>query len=104
MLTQPSSSSVQVDFATSDGPEAALEWGAWVGAATSFSPNTGTVTFAPGQTVATIPFTVDPVNVDGCSAYYVSQDICYPSVTVTLNNPTNSFLGATPATNLFYES
>jgi hypothetical protein len=101
-LTQASSSSVQVDFATSDGPEAALDWGAWVGAASSFSPGTGTVTFAPGQTEASIPFTVDPTNVDGCSAYYVSQDICYPSV--TLASPMNASLGSTPVTNFFYES
>jgi len=103
-LTQPSSGSVQVNFATSDGPEAALAWGAWVGAASSFSPSTETVTFAPGQTVASIPFTVDPTNVDGCSVYYVSMDICYPSVTVTLDDPTNALLGSTLVTNLFYES
>ena len=100
-LSQPTSSTVSVDFTTSDGPGAALYWGQWIGAASSFSPSSGTVTFAPGQTTATISFTVNPPNVTGCSPFF-PPTACYPSVTVTLSNPKNAGLGPTPYTNLLF--
>jgi len=101
VLSQPTFRTVQVDFATSDGPEVTLRWGEWIGAAASFSPSSGTVTFAPGQTTATISFTVSPTNVSGCSPFF-PPSACYPSATVTLTNSRNALLGSTPATNLFY--
>ena len=101
-LSPPSTSTVQVDYTTENGLSAALYWGAWTGAASSFSPSSGTVTFAPGQTTATIPFSVNPTNVDGCSLYYTGQNICYPSVWVTLTNPTNAVLGTYTGTNVYY--
>jgi hypothetical protein len=97
-LSQSSTSTVQVDFTSAGGPAAQLYWGAWVGAASSFSPSSGTVTFSPGQTTATIPLTVNPTTVTGCD----TTTPCYPSVTITLTNPTNAVLGSTPFTNVFY--
>ncbi len=100
-LSGPSSSTVQADFTTSDGPDWALGWGEWIGDAAAFSPSSGVVTFAPGQIVAAITFAVDPANATGCSLYY-APDQCYPTATVTLSNPTNALLGANPSTNLSY--
>jgi hypothetical protein len=74
------------------------------GAAASFSPSTGTATFAPGQTSARIRLSVNPKHVDGCSEIFVLMSACYPSVTVALDNPTNAVLGCTSSTDLFYES
>jgi hypothetical protein len=102
-LTYPTSKTVTVEFTNSNGPPDGLDWGGWIGAASSFSPSTGTVTFAPGQTKANIRFKVNPTHVDGCGVYYDGLNACYPSVTVTLDNPTNAVLGSTPSTNLFYE-
>ena len=99
-LSQSSTNTVQVDFTSAAGPASQLYWGAWVGAASSFSPSSGTVTFAPGQTTATIPLTVNPTTVTGCD----TTTPCYPSVTITLTNPTNAVLGLTPFTNVFYAS
>ena len=84
-LSQSSTNTVQVDFTSAAGPAAQLYWGAWVGAASSFSPSSGTVTFAPGQTTVTIPLTVNPTTVTGCD----TTTPCYPSVTITLTKPTN---------------
>lgn len=95
------SNTVQVDFTTSDGPSALLYWAAWVGAASSFSPSSGTITFAPGQTTVTIPFTVDPTTISGCDDGFADVP-CYPSVTVTLSNPSDAVLGSNPDTNVFY--
>jgi hypothetical protein len=99
-LSARTSNTVQVDFTTSGGPSAVLYWGAWTGAASSFSPSSGIITFAPGQTTATIPFTVDPTTVSGCDP--LADVPCYPSVTVTLSNPSNAVIGSTPDTNVFY--
>jgi PKD repeat protein len=97
-LSQSSTNIVQVDFTSAGGPGAQLFWGAWTGGASSFSPSSGTVTFAPGQTTATIPLTVNPTTVTGCD----STTPCYPSVTITLTDPTNAVLGSTTVTNVFY--
>lgn len=97
-LSQPSTTPVQVDFTSAGGPGGQLFWGAWTGAASSFSPSSGTVTFAPGHTAATIPLTVNPTTVTGCG----TTTPCYPSVTLTLINPTNAVLGSTTTTNVFY--
>jgi hypothetical protein len=97
-LSQSSTNTVQVDYTSAGGPGAQLFWGAWTGAASSFSPSSGTVTFAPGQTTATIPLTVNPTTVTGCD----STTPCYPSVTLTLTNPTSAILGSTTVTNVFY--
>ncbi len=104
-LSEPSTSTVQVSYTTADGPQSALFWGAWSGAASSFSPSSAMVTFAPGQTTAVIPFVVDPTTLDsGCGVYYVSMSICYPSVTVTPSSPTNALVGPTAQDNVFYYS
>jgi YVTN family beta-propeller protein len=97
-LSQSSTNTVQVDFTSAGGPGAQLFWGAWTGGASSFSPSSGTVTFAPGQTTATIPLTVNPTTVTGCD----TTTPCYPSVTITLTDPTNAVLGSTTVTNVFY--
>ncbi len=102
-LSEPSTSTVTVSYATSDGPQAALYWGAWFGAPSSFSPGSGTVTFAPGQTSASIPFVVDPTTLDsGCGIYYIGMSTCFPSVTVTISSPTNALVGPTAQSNVFY--
>jgi len=102
-LSQPSTSTVQAGFTTSDGPEENLYMREWIGDAADFSPNSGTVTFAPGQTVATISFTVIQPNVSGCSLV-IPPGACWPSLTVTLSSPTNAVLDPTPYINLFYQS
>src|ERR1700722_13436563 len=66
VLSQPMPNPVQVDFTTSDGPEAALYWGAWSGAAFTFSPSSGIVPFPPGQRVESTPFAVSPATATGC--------------------------------------
>ena len=73
----------------------------WIGDAADFSPNSGIVTFAPGQTNAKIPITVIGGSATGCT--FPIPD-CLPSLTITLSSPTNATLGPTPVTNLFYES
>jgi hypothetical protein len=97
-LSQSSTNTVQVGYTSESGPGAQLYWGAWTGAASSFSPSSGTVSFAPGQTTATIPLSINPTPVIGCD----STTPCYPSVTITLTSPTNAELGSTPVTNVFY--
>ncbi len=97
-LSQSSTATVEVDFTSKGGPSAQLSWGAWTGAASSFSPSSGTVTLAPGQTTATIPLTVNPTTVTGCD----TTTPCYPSVTLTLTDPTNAILGSTTSTNVFF--
>jgi predicted phage tail protein len=98
-LSQPSATSVQVDFTTSAGPSVTLYMAEWVGDAADFSPSSGTVTFPPGQTAATIPITVIDGTATGCS---ILIPTCLPSLTITLSSPTNATLGSTPLTNLFY--
>jgi hypothetical protein len=100
-LNQPASDTVQVDFTSADGPEETIRCCGWIGAASSFSPGSGTVTFAPGQTSATITLTVSPTTVSGCS---IVVPACYPSETMTLVNPTNAVLGPPSATNVFYQA
>jgi hypothetical protein len=100
-LSQPTHSTVLVDFATSNGPDWALYWAQWIGDAAAFSPNSGTVTFVPGQTTATISFTVNLPNVTGCSPFF-PPTACFPSLTVTLVNPTNAVLGPNPFTTLSF--
>ena len=100
-LSEPSRSTISVDFTTSDGPDWQLYWAQWIGDAAAFSPTSGTVTFAPGQTTATISFTVNTPNVTGCSPFYPPTS-CFPSVTVTLVNPTNALLDPTPFTYLSF--
>jgi uncharacterized protein YjbI with pentapeptide repeats len=97
-LSAASTNTVTVDFTTQGGPSSQLFWGAWTGAASSFSPSSGTVTFAPGQTNTTLSLSVNPTTVTGCD----STTPCYPSVTINLTNPTNAVLGSTPSTNVFY--
>jgi hypothetical protein len=101
VLSQTTYRTIRVDFTTSSGPQVILVWGEWIGAAASFSPSSGTVTFAPGQTSATVSFTVSPTNISGCSLFF-PPSACHPSATVTLSNPRNALLGSMPATNLFY--
>jgi hypothetical protein len=99
VLNQPATDTVQVDFVSADGPPVTIQCCQWIGAASSFTPSSGTVTFAPGQTSATITLTVSPTTVSGCS---ILAPRCFPSVTLTLVNPTNVVLGSTSSTNVFY--
>ena len=99
-LSQPSTVTVQADFATSDGPEVFLYEREWIGDAADFSPNSGTVTFAPGQTVSSAPISVIGTTATGCN---ITIPTCLPSLTVTISRPTNATLGPTPVTNLYYE-
>ena len=101
VLSQTTFRTVRVDFATSGGPGVTLRWGEWTGSAASFSPSSGTVTFAPGQVSTTISFAVSPTNVSDCLPFFLPS-ACYPSATVTLADPRNAVLGSTPGTNLFY--
>jgi hypothetical protein len=101
VLNQPATDTVQVDFTSADGPEVTIQCCEWIGAASWFSPSSGTVTFAPGQTSATVTLTVSPATVTGCS---IPVPACYPSETMTLVNPTNAVLGAPSATNVFYQT
>jgi Fibronectin type III domain len=98
-LSWPSATSVQVDFTTSAGPNVTLYMAEWVGDSADFSPSSGTVTFPPGQTAATIPITVIDGTATGCS---ILIPTCLPSLTITLSSPTNATLGSIPVTNLFY--
>ncbi len=99
VLSHPSSHPITVDYVVSAGPGALLFWGEWVGAASSFSPASGQVTFAPGQIQATVAFTVDPTNLDECQPTFGPAN-CYPEATVTLVNPVGATIGATPSTDL----
>ena len=100
MLSQSSSNTVQVEFMDTDGPAVTIQCCEWIGAASSFTPSSGTVTFAPGQTTASVTLTVSPTTVTGCS---IIAPACYPSLTMTLVNPKNAVLGSTSTTNVFYE-
>lgn len=102
-LSEATSTTVRVHFTTSGAAGAQLSWAAWAGNAASFHPSSGTVTFAPGQTTATIPFTVSPTSVSGCSVLSMEIGLpCYPAALVTLTNPEHALLGPTPASSLFY--
>lgn len=100
-LSRPATDTVQVNFTSADGPSVTIQCCEWVGAASSFSPSSGTVTFAPGQTNAMITLTVNPTTVTGCS---VLAPQCLPSVTLTLVSPAGAVLGATATTNVFYDT
>lgn len=101
-LSETTSTTVRVDYTTSDAAGAQLFWAAWAGDAGSFHPSSGTVTFAPGETTATIPFTVDPTTASGCSVQSMEFGLpCYPAVLVTLVNPRHALLGPTPASSLY---
>jgi hypothetical protein len=99
-LSQPSTTSVQVDFTNSGGPNVTLYKVEWTGDAADFSPNSGIVTFAPGLIAAAIPITVIGGSATGCSILIPD---CLPSLTLTLSSPTGATLGSTPVTNLFYD-
>lgn len=102
-LSEPSPVTVRVDFETSDGPSIQLFWAAWAGAVASFNPGSGAITFAPGQTVATMSFTVDPTSVSGCSMQSIELGLpCYPDAGVTLSNPRHATLGPSPEVDLVY--
>src|SRR5664280_592483 len=101
-LSETTSTTVRVDFTTSDGEGVQLFWAAWAGDAASFHPSSGTVRFAPGETTATIPFTVNPTTASGCSVQSMEVGLpCYPAVLVTLVNPEHALLGPTPASSLY---
>ena len=100
-LSQPSSKTVQVDFATSNGPSGGTYDTYFIGDAAAFSPSSGTVTFAPGQTTAAISFSVNNPNQGGCPVGIPASN-CFPGMTVTLSSPVNALLGAVPSTNVGY--
>jgi hypothetical protein len=100
-LSQSISRTVQVDFTTSSPPGVGNfeEW--WIGDAAAFTPNSGTVTFAPGQTSAVISFTVITPNPGGCPVGIPANE-CFPGLGVTLSSPANALLGPAPVTYLAY--
>jgi hypothetical protein len=101
-LSQSFSSTVQVDFATSNGPSGGTYDTYFIGDAAAFSPSSGTVTFAPGQTTATILFSVNTPDPGGCPIGIPASN-CFPGMTVTLSSPVNALLGAVPSTNVGYD-
>jgi hypothetical protein len=101
-LSQSFSRTVQVDFATSNGPNGGTYDTYFIGDAAAFSPSSGTVTFAPGQTTATISFSVNTPNPGGCPIGIPASN-CFPGMTVTLSNPVNALLGAVPSTSVGYD-
>ncbi len=100
-LSHPSARPITVTFSVTDGTDAVLDWGEWIGDAADFTPSAGTVTFAPGQVTAFIDLTVLSPNVTGCSGYFPPSN-CYPSAAVTLSDPTNATLGSIHTTGLPY--
>lgn len=101
-LSQSSPRTVQVSFATSNGPSGGTYDTYFIGDAAAFSPSSGTVTFAPGQTTATISFGVNTPDPGGCPIG-IPTSHCFPSMTVTLSSPVNALLGAVPSTNVGYD-
>jgi hypothetical protein len=102
-LSERTSATVRVDFTTTGGAGEQLNWAAWSGDAAAFHPGSGTVTFAPGETTTTIPFTVSPTAASGCSVLSMELGLpCYPVVAVTLVNPKHALLGSTPTSDLYY--
>ena len=101
-LSQSSPRTVRVNFATSNGPSGGTYMSWFIGDAAAFSPNSGTVTFAPGQTTATISFSVYTPDPGGCPPAVPAND-CFPGMTVTLSSPVNALLGAASSTNVGYE-
>jgi serine protease len=101
-LSQSSSRTVQVDFATSNGPSGGTYDTYFIGDAAAFSPSSGTVTFAPGQTTAAISLTVNTPNPGGCPIGIPASN-CFPGLTVTLSSPVNALLGSVPSTNVGYD-
>jgi hypothetical protein len=102
-LSESTSATVRVDFTTTGGPGEQLNWAAWSGDAGAFHSSSGTVTFAPGETTAAIPFTVSPTAASGCSVQSMELGLpCYPVVAVTLVNPEHALLGPTPTSDLYY--
>jgi hypothetical protein len=99
-LSQPSSKTVQVDFATSNGPSGGTFDSYFIGDAAAFSPSSGTVIFAPGQTTAAILFSA-VLNVGGCPIGIPASN-CFPDITVTLSSPVNALLGAVSSTDVGY--
>jgi hypothetical protein len=101
-LSQSFSRTVQVGFTTSNGPSGGTYDTYFIGDAAAFSPSSGTVTFAPGQTTATISFSVNTPNQGGCPVGIPASN-CFPGMTVTLSGPVNALLGAVPSTNVGYD-
>jgi hypothetical protein len=101
-LSQSFSRTVQVDFATSDGPSGGTYDTYFIGDAAAFSPSSGTVTFAPGQTTATILFSVNTPNPGGCPVG-IPASHCFPGMIVTLSSPANALLGPVPSTSAGYD-
>jgi hypothetical protein len=100
-LSQSISRTVQVGFATSNGPSGGTYDTYFIGDAAAFSPSSGIVTFAPGQTTATILFSAAP-NAGGCPIGVPASN-CFPDITVTLSSPVNALLGAVTSTNVGYD-
>ncbi len=101
-LSQSFSRTAQVDFTTSNGPSGGTFDTYFIGDAAAFSPSSGTVTFAPGQTTATISFSVNTPNPGGCPVG-IPASHCFPGMTVTLSSPANALLGAVSSTNVGYD-
>jgi hypothetical protein len=100
-LSQSFSKSVDVGFTIANGPSGGTYDTYFVGDAAAFSPSSGTVTFAPGQTTAAIEFSAE-LNVGGCPIG-IPPSNCFPDITVTLSSPVNALLGALPSTTVGYD-
>lgn len=101
-LSQSSSRTIQVDFATSNGPSGGTYDTYFIGDAAAFSPSSGTITFAPGHITAAILLAVTNSNPGGCPIG-IPASHCFPGLTVTLTGPVNAQLGGMPSINVGYD-
>jgi hypothetical protein len=92
VLSRATSSTVQVQWVTASGPSSFLNQREWIADPAAFSPSSGTVTFAPGQTTAEISLTVLTQSATGCSIA-IPPSGCFPEVSIQLKSATNAQLG-----------
>jgi len=100
-LSQSFPRTAKVGFVTSNGPNGGTYDTYFIGDAAAFSPSSGTVTFAPGQTTAAIEFSAAS-NVGGCPIGIPASN-CFPDITVTLSSPVNALLGEVQSTTVGYD-
>jgi hypothetical protein len=101
-LSKSSRATVQVDFTTSNGANGGSYDTYFVGDAAAFTPSSGTVTFAPGKTTATISF-AGGGNTTGCPIGIPASN-CFAGMTVTLSGPVNAQLGDITSTNVAFDA
>ncbi len=99
-LSRPTFSTVQVQWVTTSGPSLFLNQREWIADPAAFSPSSGTVTFAPGQTTAEISLSVITQSASGCSIG-IPPSGCFPEVSIQLTSATNAQLGQTSDLDLY---